>query len=404
MRIVYLHQYFHTPGEVGGTRSFEMARRFVAAGHEVHVVTSDQGGGQGSWRDWEVEGIQVHSLPVAYDNAMGFRRRLSSFLSFALRAGPRAAAVRPDVVFATSTPLTIALPAAWAKLRRRVPVVFEVRDLWPEMPIAMGALRNPVLRWAARRLERFAYAISDRVVALSPGMAAGVVATGYPEDQVVTASNACDVATFAVPPSQGQAYRESLAVLGAGPLVVYCGTFGRVNDVGWLADVARELLDRSDTQLLVVGRGAEEARIVERARAAGVLDRNLHVLGPVPKQVVPSVLSAADVVLSLFAPIPEMEVNSANKFFDGLAAGRPVAINYGGWQADILRDRGAGLVLPHDDPAAAASALDALAHDPARLRRAGEAAHELARGEFDRDRLTGRVLDALVAVGEGARS
>src|SRR5659263_693161 len=131
MRIVYLHQYFVTPEMAGGGRSYEMARRRAAAGHEVHMVTSDRNGASDrpKWRETEAAGIHVHWTPVHYENAMVYGDRVRAFVRFAWRAGRRAASLRPDVVFATSTPLTIALPGAYAAWRSRVPMVFEVRDL-----------------------------------------------------------------------------------------------------------------------------------------------------------------------------------------------------------------------------------------------------------------------------------
>jgi glycosyltransferase involved in cell wall biosynthesis len=201
MKIVYLHQYFNTPDTTGSTRSFEMARRWVEAGHEVHVVTtateptSDPGH---SWTTTREAGAYVHWCHIPYENAMGDRARMKAFLRFVFQAAPHARGLKGDVVFATSTPLTIILPAPYATLFRRTPIVFEVRDLWPEIPIATGRLGNPLLRFLARLLERVAYRSSRRIVALSEGMAAGVRAIGIPADRIVVAPNSCDVEMFDV--------------------------------------------------------------------------------------------------------------------------------------------------------------------------------------------------------------
>jgi UDP-N-acetylglucosamine:LPS N-acetylglucosamine transferase len=158
MKVIYLHQYFNTPKMSGGTRSYEMARRLVAAGHEVHMVTT--------WRtetahdDWfhtTESGIQVHWLPVSYSNSKTYTQRIRAVLSFAIQACRKAVDLKGDLIFATSTPLTIAIPGIYASWRNRLPMVFEVRDLWPELPIAVGALRSPVLKWLARKFERFTY-------------------------------------------------------------------------------------------------------------------------------------------------------------------------------------------------------------------------------------------------------
>jgi len=159
VKIIYLHQYFNTPDMSGGTRSYEMARRMVAAGHEVQMVTSyrEPGSNRSEWFKTEEAGIQVHWYPVPYSNHMSFAQRIKAFFSFALAARKKAVELDGDIIFATSTPLTIALPAVSASRKKKIPMVFEVRDLWPEMPIAVGALKNPLMRFAAHKLEHWAY-------------------------------------------------------------------------------------------------------------------------------------------------------------------------------------------------------------------------------------------------------
>ena len=156
MRILYLHQFFITRAGVGGTRSYEFARRFVDRGHAVRMVTAASG-------STSVDGIEVVGVRGGYSDyvsatAISYPRRMLAFARFALAACAAALrGPRPDVVYATSPPLTIALPALAAAARWRAPLVFEVRDLWPEAPIQMGALRNPLARRLARALERFVY-------------------------------------------------------------------------------------------------------------------------------------------------------------------------------------------------------------------------------------------------------
>ena len=128
----------------GGTRSYEFARRLVSMGHQVNMITSWRDpDGRNSWFSTNEDGINVHWLPVPYSNSMSYSQRLFSFFRFAILSARKAASLPADVVFATSTPLTIVLPAFYASRCQSVPMVFEVRDLWPELPIAMGALRNP---------------------------------------------------------------------------------------------------------------------------------------------------------------------------------------------------------------------------------------------------------------------
>ncbi|MEE9381815.1 MAG: glycosyltransferase family 4 protein [Nannocystaceae bacterium] len=400
MRVLYLHQYFVPPTGSGGTRSYEMAKRLVARGHDVTVLTSESMFPEsmkcGRKAEHWIDGIHVITLPVSYDNAMSNAARIVAFSRFAGRVVFESLLYDADVVFATSTPLTIAVPGLLARLRARCPMVFEVRDLWPELPIAIGALNNRATQLAARALEWVAYHGSAQVVALSPGMADGVAKTGYPRDQITVIPNGCDIAAFEADPGQAARFRRALLpeIDASDPLVVYAGTFGRINDVGWLADVAAKMRTVAPTvRFAIVGSGAEAKAIEQRARAASVLGENLFVRPPIKKSEMPLLLSTAQVSTSLFQPLPEMENNSANKFFDTLAAGRPIALNYGGWQADLVRESGAGIVMPQSDAAAAAEQLGALATAEVRCARAGEAALSLAKQSFHRDALA----DALEA-------
>ncbi len=395
MKILYLHQYFVPPDSPGGTRSYEFARRLVERGHQVTLVTSNAmmknelSDAKQIVRK-QLDGIDLVILPVRYGNEMSYHRRTLAFAKFALDATREALRHDPDVVFATSTPLTIAVPALLAKLARHVPMVFEVRDLWPELPIAIGALRNPALKGLARGLEWIAYHGSSEVVALSPGMADGVAATGFPRERITTIPNSCDIDNFAVSADAVRAFRRAYlpGVREEQPVVVYGGTYGHINDAGWLVDVAAAMATIDESVCFAMaGSGVEAERIEQRARERGVLGRNLHMLPPLPKREMPAFLGCATVATSLFMPLREMWNNSANKFFDALAAGKPVAINYVGWQADVLRDSGAGLCLPQGDPTAAAHELHALVSSPDRLASASAAARRLSRERFDRDAL-----------------
>ena len=394
MRVVYLHQYFVTPAMAGGARSYEMARRLVAAGHEVHMVTSDQQArpGAAAWRESVEAGIRVHWAAVPYDNTMGYGRRIRAFFDFARRAGRRAAALRGDVVFATSTPLTIAIPAVHASRRAACPMVFEVRDLWPAVPIAIGALANPLAIATARRLERYAYRHAARIVALAPGMRDEIVATGYPADRVDVIPNGCDLDVFGAG-GTGASLRAGHDWLGSRPLLVFTGTFGLVNGMDYLARLAFEL-DRLDPDIRIaaVGSGREFEPTRRLAAELGVLDRNLFLLGQLPKSEAAAWTQAADMTLALFTG-PSIVWRDAvqNKFFDSLAAGKPVANNFRGWQSILAEEAGAGLVLPATDHAAAARQVAGALRDSVWLADAGQKARRLAVERFDRDLLASQL-------------
>ena len=400
MKIVYLHQYFNTPNMSGSTRSFEMARRLVAAGHEVQMITADRGQvpNGSSGRKTIEAGINVNWINIPYSNHMTNGQRLKAFAKYAARATSQACGMQPDIVFATSTPLTIALPGVISSKRRQVPLVFEVRDLWPALPIAVGALRNPVVIRAARMLEKFAYKNSNHIVALSPGMKQGIVDSGFPEARVTVIPNSCDVDLFDIDWREGVSWRAKQEWLGASPLVVYIGTIGRINGVEYLAKLAASTarLD-SDVKFLVVGSGAEEDKVRSQASELGVLNRNFFMLPPVPKNEVPKILSAATISTSLFTDVKEMEANSANKFFDSMAAGKPIAINYGGWHAEML-DKKNGLYLDRDVEIASVKLVAAI-RSADWLENAGEWSKS-HRNDFSRDRLASQFEQVLLTAAE----
>ncbi len=404
MRVVYLHQYFVTPEMSGGLRSFEMARRLVRAGHEVHMVTSDTTDTRKrtAWTESVVEGIHVHWAAVPYHNTMGYAGRLHAFFRFAWLAARRAASLHGDVVFATSTPLTIALPAVYAARRARCPMVFEVRDLWPAVPIAISALRSPVAIALARWLERFAYRNSTSVIGLAPGMRDAVVATGYPEDQVAVIPNGCDLDLFRADAPSAAGLRQHHSWLGDRPLVVFTGTFGLVNGMDYLVRLARAVQKHDpDVRFVAIGDGRKFESTRRLAGEAGVLDRTLFLLGRLPKTQTAAWVRAADMTLALFTG-PEIVWRDAvqNKFFDSLAAGVPVANNFPGWQARIAEEAGAGLILDPSDTTAAAAGMIAALRDSDWLSKARASAKDLARHRFDWDLLAEdfiRVLEDAVA-------
>lgn len=399
MKVLYLHQYFVVPTGTAGARSYEFSRRLLRKGHSVHVITGlAEGCGlslpAGQRRAvLDVDGIEVRVLGVPYRQRMGLHQRLRAFVHFVLAAARESTRVRGvDVVYATSTPLTIALPGLWAAGWHKRPFVFEVRDLWPAAPIELGVLKNPLLIAPARGLERLAYRRAAHIVALSPGMKDGIVATGVPAEKVTVIPNASDVELFRVPAAVGEAYRATQGQLGTRPWVVYAGTLGRVNAVDWAVRLAAHVA-RLDPRVAFVfhGDGSEKERTLALARDLGLLDRSVFFREPIPRTELPRLLSAATVLSSLAQDLPVMRTNSANKFFDAFAAGKPVVINYGGWQAELLEREGAGLALAHHDLEGSAQRLVAALADADWLRRAAAASARLGDTEFNRARLADKL-------------
>lgn len=404
MRIIYLHQYFNTPAMPGSTRSFELGRRLVANGHTVEMVTS--------WREpkpaeapieTDEAGIRVHWLPVRYSNYMGYFSRLRAFAEFAIAASRLATRLRGDVIYASSTPLTIGIPAVVAARRQHIPMVFEVRDLWPELPIAMGVLKNPALRWLARRLERFCYGNASHIVALSPGMAEGIARAGYSAERISIVPNSADLDLLYRDEAAGRAFRDRLGIASNKIVVGYAGTLGQINGVGYLVKLAAALQSDDRFAFVIVGDGKERSTVEALARELGLHSRSVKFVPTLPKSEMRAVFSGIDIATSLFIPLKEMEANSANKLFDAMAAGCCVAINYGGWQEQLLAGAGAGFRLPAD-PETAAAFLRDYADNRSRIDKAGQNARRLAETRFSRDEMAAKVEAVLLeAVSPGSR-
>ena len=406
MRILYLMQYFVPPNGAWSTRSYEFARELIARGHEVMVITSngmlpDEYSNLKQTTRVDISGVPCIVIPVPYATGMPFLQRVKGYLRFTSSAFKVIAQQPADLVFASSSPLPIAIPGIWAKVRHRIPLVFEVRDLWPEMPIAIGALRSPLLKALARALEWLAYHASAHIIALSPGMSDGVCQRGIPPQCVTIIPNFSDLALFSQANQNGTSIRTRLDLKPNQPLIVYAGSFGLLNDVDYLVDVAHEMGNwLPDARFLVVGNGANKEKIVQRASELGLLQRNLWIWDMIPKYQMPDLLASATVATSLFVPLEPMWKNSANKFFDALAAGKPIAINYGGWQAELIEETGAGIVMPPGDPKTGARVLAEFLDDPARLERASKAARQLAE-RFSRDVAASRFVSVLEQVVSG---
>jgi glycosyltransferase involved in cell wall biosynthesis len=401
MHILYLHQYFATPRGSTGTRSYEFARRWAAAGHKVTVLTSTAQLTPADLRDartrglvsrFHVDGIDVIALRVPYRQSMSFGRRIGAFLAFMLLAGGYAICTPcVDVVYASSTPITVGVPALLARWFRKRPFVFEVRDPWPELPIQMGVIRHPVGIRAVRRLERTVYGFARAVVALSPGMEQLVRAVAPPGRTVVTIPNAADTDRFQ-PDVERRAVRRLRGWEGRF-VCIHCGAMGRVNGLDLIVRAADRFRDDPNFLFVLIGEGREKSVLREGQARLGLT--NLLILDGVAKHELPAYLGAADLCLMTVAPLPILEHNSANKFFDYLSAGRPVLLNYSGWQRELLESARAGLGCRIGDDEEFFQKLSDLRADPARCLAMPRNARRLAVERFDRDKLARQALELI---------
>ena len=367
MHILLIHQAFAALDEAGGTRHHEMARFLVAQGHRVTIIASPvsylTGGARGEkipWKNREepepgITILRTYTIPALHKS---FVHRVFSFFSFMFSSFIVGLGVRSiDLVWGTSPPIFQGM-TAWLLARlKRVPFLFEVRDLWPAFAVAVGVLRNRMLIQLSEWLERFLYRRADRVVVNSPGFIPHVTSRGARFVELVP--NGADPDMF-TPNADGQAFLAQHQ-LDNKFIAMYAGAHGLSNDLGVLLQAASQLIDRPDIQLVFVGDGKEKPALVAQANRLQL--KNVSFIPSQPKSQMADVLAAADVCIAILKPIELYRTTYPNKVFDYMAAGRAVILAIGGVICDVINQENAGLAVSPGDPTELAAAIRRLADD-----------------------------------------
>ena len=403
MHIIYVHQYFKTPEQVGGTRSYEMAKRMVHAGHQVSMIcgTSDTmgiKGKTGSILRSQVEGIDIYRIIEPYSNNMSFARRWIAFLRFAKQSLKAAKTLRDvDLVFATSTPLTVGAPGRKAAKFHHCPFVFEVRDLWPERAITLGVLKSRLLIYYLRRMEYRAYHAAQHIITLAPRMSEGVIETGYPASQVTMIPNSCDVGLF-VPKTNRDDIEYNLHYGKPGDFrLVHAGANGLVNGIGLALDAVKILKQRAITgvRFVFIGPGSQTPMLKTRCDAEGLNDY-ISWIDPLSKNEIARILPQMDVGMMLCKDNPGIHYGtSPNKFFDYLSSGIPVLINYPGWLSECLEKNECGVTVTPEAAEDFADAVVEMMNQREKLKKMGMNARKLAEEVFSRDELGAKFVQVM---------
>lgn len=405
MHVLYFHQHFTTPSGSTGTRSYEMAQRLIARGHQVTMVCGSYKMGNTGMtgserftgvREGIVDGIKVIEFSLPYSNYDSFLKRSWTFVKFAVGSVKIALQSDYDLLFATTTPLTAAIPGIVMKAVSNRPFVFEVRDLWPELPKAMSVITNPFIIKALDILEWLAYHTADACIGLSPGIVEGITRRNISPAKVTMIPNGCDLDLFK---PQTDAKRNLPGVSNDDFLAVFCGAHGKANGLDAILDAAQVLKERKrgNIKLVMIGDGKLKPDLVQRAKAHQ-LDNCLF-FDPVSKVELAKILATADVGLMVLANIPAFYYGtSPNKFFDYIASGLPVLNNYPGWLAELIEHHNCGIVCSPDDPVSFAETLMKMADMPEETRLMGKNARQLAESTFSREKLANQFADYLEKV------
>jgi len=345
VKILILHQHFKIPQRGGAIRSYYLAKALVDRGVQVVVITAHNEAGH---RKDSVEGIEVHYLPVAYDNRFTFFRRIFAFYRFARKAAALATNHRDaSLCYTISTPLTTGVAAMWIARKFKIPYVFEVGDLWPDAPIAMGFVRGRLLQRALYALERRIYRKALSVVALSPPIAEAVRAK-CPGKPVHLIPNMADTA-FYKPEKKDPAHDEQFQTKGKF-VVSYIGAVGFANGLDYFLDCAAASQRHGlRVQFLLCGDGARLEAVKGHARELQLT--NLIFVPFQNRDGVCAVMNVTDANFISYRPERILETGSPNKYFDGLAAGKLTVINFGGWIKEEIEKEECGI---YTDPGSAA--------------------------------------------------
>ncbi|MEZ9254107.1 glycosyltransferase family 4 protein [Vibrio cyclitrophicus] len=404
MNILYFHQHFSTPKGSAGIRSYQMAKQAINQGHTVTMVCGSYKGGETGLTDifvkgkrqGVVDGINIIEFDLAYANSDGLLKRTGIFFKFALKSIGIALTHKYDVVFATTTPLTAGIPGIFARWIKRKPFVFEVRDLWPELPKAMGVITNPIILKMMSLLEWASYRSAHRCIGLSPGIVDGIKARGVSEGKVELVPNGCDLSIFDEGSKQIDAWRPD-GVAESDLMAVFTGTHGIANGLDAALDAAKALKQRGrkDIKLVLIGQGKLKEKLMQRADKE-LLD-NVIFHPPVNKQQLAGLMKSADIGMQLLANVPAFYYGtSPNKFFDYISAGLPVLNNYPGWLANMINEHKCGYSIEPDNAQAFADALTHAADNRDTLPEMGLKANKLAREQFDRDNLSNNWVNWIV--------
>jgi len=383
MKILYLHQYFNTPNEPGGTRSYYLSKALVESGHKVVMITSNRN--NSDWKFIEkkqIDEIDVIYIKNPYSNNMKKFNRIFSFIRFMFISTYVSLREKDvDLVFATSTPLTIGFPALMCKWFKKKKFVFEVRDLWPDIPIELGLINNVILKRILFSFEKLLYKKAELVIALSQGMAKGIIHK-YEKTNVSVIPNFSNNDIF-FPVKNDNLLRNKLDISLTDIVCVHTGAMGKVNG---LVKFTHQIIEKcnDDIHFVFIGDGLEKEKLAHLSN--DIL--NLHIIDSVNKEVLNTYIQDCDFCLMLVDYVHKIyETNSANKFFDYLSSGKPIIMNYKGWKYEEIKKYNCGFYVDPTNPKELVDKIMSLQNTKEIIQQMGENSRILALEKFDRKKL-----------------
>lgn len=381
MKILYIHQYFCTPYEPGGTRSYWISQELIKNGHQVTMLTTSSKI-DSKIKRVEIDGIHVIYLKVPYSQYMSIFSRMLSFVSFMVKSTIIALKEKNiNLIIATSTPLTIGFPALVVNKIKKIPFLFEVRDLWPEVPIQMGGLNNKILIGLAKWFEKKVYKNAQHIIALSPGMKSGVIDVGTPEHKVTMIPNMAKIDEFWSRPPNFELMKE-LNITKDTFKIIYFGALGQANAIEYILETAKLLENDNEIEFLFIGSGPGKELIDNYIINNSAL--NIKYLGFFNMEKTSEIVNFCDVSLVTFSNIPILATNSPNKLFDSLSAGKPIIVNSNGWTKDLVENHNCGVYVNPESPKDFSEKIMKLKKSAETLKIMGLNSRNLAKSVYDK--------------------
>lgn len=401
MRILFFSHYYPPEVNAPASRTAEHCRLWAAAGHEVTVVTSAPNHPRGvvypGYRNRLLQrevrdGVNVVRVWTFLAANEGFARRALNYVSFLVSATlalPRLP--RADVCVSTSPQFFCGLTGLIAATVFRVPWVLEIRDLWPESIVTVGAMRKGLGTRVLEALERLAYRRADRIVAVTDSFVAHIAERGGNGEKIDVIKNGVDLGLFRRA-GDGEGVKERFG-LGGRLVAAYVGTHGMAHHLDTVLDAADLLRGDPRIGFLLVGDGAERQRLAERAEQMGLA--NVRIVGQLPKEDMPSVWAATDVSLILLRKSDTFTKVLPSKMFEAMAMECPIVLGVAGEARQLLEEAAAGIAITPQSAPELVAAVIRLAGEPALRQRLGRQGLAHVRAHFDRTKLAAAYLDVL---------
>ena len=370
MRIHLYYQYFHNPDCAAASRHFHLVQ-YLSKRHEITVITSD------IWEnkritnhfEWAPDGVQIESIRAPYENNMGRAKRLFAFIRYMFGAFIKGIRLpKPDIIIGTSTPLSAAWIAGKIARMRGIPWVFEVRDLWPDFPIQMGAIPFKWMKKWLWKIEKNMYKTASHVIPLSPDMHRHIQAKGISNNKITTLINGTDYELARQSSAVLQKELRQAYALEGKKIVLYAGTLGRANAIESILEIAELLEADTEIQFILIGEGYYQQEVIKYASKLG----NILFLPPVPRHKIFDWYALADLSLVPFLQLPVLDANSPAKFFDSLSVGTPVLVTNSGWTRTFVEENDCGWVCANLEPESLATCIRTIMGNPELLMLRGQ--------------------------------